>query len=1543
MAARVNVKFVIILSVVLVLAMAGVIWAASSVLLTTGDEHAAAAAELEAAGEYEDAARSWSRAVSDDRTRLEWLEGWKRSLQKIEHETEADFLSDYRMLIGIHRTMAEVKGADIDAHRLFLDDIAYTLRLRPASIVDYERVAPEVAGSLLAFPESMTAERGRIQGYRGKVGASALANQQELSDEQIAQVRADIDAALAADPSDEDALSALYQASIAVAERASRDRREAEADALWEQLKTRTDDFAAANPDSIRGRIYQVNVGITSALREIEALGLFGADLTLARIEAVAAFSEQIEQIAEDYLQAGPGFVSDNAATELSTLLQQSAAAKASLGGERPDIAQAIADAWDHTLEQQPDDVVTMQKRARYLAGASRFEEAIDAFQTIRDLPKPKVSTEGQWQLRLQRDASVAIGTAAFQQWSVRNVSAARLDPGSDERAAMEESAEEALALARQSRDDASAVLPEDEPGLVLLNAMIAFADGQIAGAEVLTRRYNETRNEQDARGLRLAVEIARRLGNSGEQARLLNRLFEINPGEIQALLQLAELQFSLRNYEDAERWFLLAEEQQPNLDLTERLNTLAALLGKTEIEDPFQAAMINAQRAADGGSIPEAIEILEAALRDNPTPDHVRVHAVLASVLLRNDQTERALAVADAGLQINPDSTSLQLIKQQAEIGNDIEAADRAIDALEGLTEADRSLRKHRIRLSQGELENARPFLESARASDPDDVDVLRAAFDYALRIGDFEDARAIIAQTQGRDIDGANGLTFRARLEIAEGRFEEAERTLAAAVDRGSLNADTLSLLGRVQSLRGDQDGAVESFRRAREIRPSDLTLTNDYLRSLIDAGRETLALDTARQVLDRSRSNADFVTLWLFLEGSIGSKQVAYDERVAISEARPDDQANTASLIRLCLDLRRFEEARERLDQARAERDSLTLCELDAQWHVQRGDFRSAVEQFNEFLISDSEGANTALAYLTFGSFLIDVGQLENGLTTLRQGRRLQPEDNPIVDMELGRRLFNLNRYTEAVDVFESISQRAADDSPVRARAEILLIESYVNLSEWDAAQVRLDALADERKSELPMRLLQIEVIRGRGDTDQARLALDEVVSDFPDAARPYIRRATLLSLEPSLLPDAIDDLTRAIELEPNNATAFRLRANMHMALGNEGDAVDDIIAATRANPGDDQLRVVAANTLMQMGRENRAADVIDEGLERQAGNLRILFNAGQIFAAAGEHSRAVQYLERAWEQSKDLSVAAPLINSMLSLPRPDLRAARLVVSDASLDQDNPGVLLLRARIESAGDNQAATEAILAEMYLENKDRPQVLFNWSSSLVELLDGREQAIDFLNRLDADENLSPWARFMHARVLSEDDSGTSEAIEKLTTLIDSDPGPNLNLASLRLRSLAHYGAENFEDAVSDIREALALSPRDPEMNNNIAYILGVELGQASEALPFAQTAVEIAPENRGFLDTLGTVYIEAGEPEKAIAPLERALTLATTDTDRAPVLVHLARARLETGDTTGAADAANDAKRIIDTIEEPNEKTQAELNQILDAIDTAR
>ena len=172
-----------------------------------------------------------------------------------------------------------------------------------------------------------------------------------------------------------------------------------------------------------------------------------------------------------------------------------------------------------------------------------------------------------------------------------------------------------------------------------------------------------------------------------------------------------------------------------------------------------------------------------------------------------------------------------------------------------------------------------------------------------------------------------------------------------------------------------------------------------------------------------------------------------------------------------------------------------------------------------------------------------------------------------------------------------------------------------------------------------------------------------------------------------------------------------------------------------------------------------------------------------------------------------------------------------------------------------------------------------------------------------------------------------------------------SKPKPKPKAEHIKLYNQAYDEIKDleFSSAQALLERALKLEPDFAEAHNNLAYTLSEHMDKPAEALPLAVRAVELSPMNRGMLDTLGTVYISAGQPENAFEPLERALALATTDAGRVSAMVLLARAQLETGNLPGASDTASDARRLIDRIDEPDEDTQRELDSVLEDIQQRR
>lgn len=104
--------------------------------------------------------------------------------------------------------------------------------------------------------------------------------------------------------------------------------------------------------------------------------------------------------------------------------------------------------------------------------------------------------------------------------------------------------------------------------------------------------------------------------------------------------------------------------------------------------------------------------------------------------------------------------------------------------------------------------------------------------------------------------------------------------------------------------------------------------------------------------------------------------------------------------------------------------------------------------------------------------------------------------------------------------------------------------------------------------------------------------------------------------------------------------------------------------------------------------------------------------------------------------------------------------------------------------------------------------------------------------------------------------------------------------GPRDAQAYLALGGL-RYEQGDEEGALRDLRLAQALAPRDPEVQNSLAWVLATarrqELRAPAEALELAQEAVALSPQPH-IWDTLAEAYLLNGQPGRALAAGRAAL-----------------------------------------------------------------
>jgi tetratricopeptide (TPR) repeat protein len=96
-----------------------------------------------------------------------------------------------------------------------------------------------------------------------------------------------------------------------------------------------------------------------------------------------------------------------------------------------------------------------------------------------------------------------------------------------------------------------------------------------------------------------------------------------------------------------------------------------------------------------------------------------------------------------------------------------------------------------------------------------------------------------------------------------------------------------------------------------------------------------------------------------------------------------------------------------------------------------------------------------------------------------------------------------------------------------------------------------------------------------------------------------------------------------------------------------------------------------------------------------------------------------------------------------------------------------------------------------------------------------------------------------------------------------------------------------YYQRQNLPEAVHHLELALKLDPDDPEVQNNLAWILATSKDsvyfQPERALTLAERAARISPEPY-VLDTLAEAYHVNGRNKEALKAAEAALEAATTN-----------------------------------------------------------
>ena len=408
-----------------------------------------------------------------------------------------------------------------------------------------------------------------------------------------------------------------------------------------------------------------------------------------------------------------------------------------------------------------------------------------------------------------------------------------------------------------------------------------------------------------------------------------------------------------------------------------------------------------------------------------------------------------------------------------------------------------------------------------------------------------------------------------------------------------------------------------------------------------------------------------------------------------------------------------------------------------------------------------------------------------------------------------------------------------------------------------------------------------------------------------------AADYARRGNN-ALEQRKLPEAIDNLTQALQLEPGNAGYYSARAVAH-AWNGELDLAQQDLDQSADLDGSNALLFRARGVVAYERKQYvEAADALTRSLQLEPGHGFTLLQRAHVYLAQHAYQQALAdadevlkldpefgtapyqiHLKAAWAQ-KNMAEALKQIHAMLKA-LPDKSYAYQVAAQNYLQWKQPAdaMAVLTLGIERKPD---------ADLYLQRaRTRP---------LAQLADKRSDLAKALS-------LSPQS-FLIARESAEleiDTGNFSNAPPILNTVLNAAPLSNAQRSTLLgLRGVAYTGTGAAALAKSDYDAARALVDNANGLNN-LCWLLATHNSALDTALALCDASLAKSAHYAPALDSRGMVLLRMGRYRDAIDAYNAALA-QRPDYDTSLYGRGLARRKLGERDS-GNADL--NAARAID------------------------
>ncbi len=735
---------------------------------------------------------------------------------------------------------------------------------------------------------------------------------------------------------------------------------------------------------------------------------------------------------------------------------------------------------------------------------------------------------------------------------------------------------------------------------------------------------------------------------------------------------------------------------------------------------------------------------------------------------------------------------------------------------------------------------------------------------------------------------------LTGMARQLAADGEHEAAIKATAEIIAAGKPDADTWSLQGDLLAfVKNDKGGAIDAYRKAIGIVKDHLPAHAGIVQLQVGTGDTQGA---AAQVAELQKVRPGHPTTRYF------QAQVAYlqgDHKAAketvlqlLKGALEQPQLNQlAGAIELASGSN--EAARTYLSKAlQAAPNSIVARRLLANVSLKAGEANKALEVLQPLL---AQASPDSVALAVAGEAYMQLGELDNASAMFARAAKANPANtNNLTALARTRFLKG-----DAAGAVADLQQIAASDSGTVADLE--LINTQLRRRDFQAALKAIDGLERKQAGKPLSAQLRGAAHLGLKERAQARASFEKALSIDPTYFPAVFNLAALdiadkkpqaaqerfqaiLKLQPGHLralltltdlrvrngaskQEVAELLATAVRLNPKEASAHLGLVNHHLGNQQTEAALAAAQQADAALPGQPAILDALGRAQHAAGQPNQALATFNKLMALQPGHPLAHMRIAEIKIAAKDNDAAIESLKRAVAAKPD---AVLPVQRLFAVEVQAGRYAEALKLARDLQKRQPAHSLgyvFEGDAQRAQKNDAA--ALAAYKTALGKTAPDIAAPRFHSLLAATGRKAEADQFAKTWAKDHaNDVPFAIYLGDNALARKDYAGAEAAYRRVIELQPHHVASLNNIAWLMVKTQQAGALPFAQKANE------LLPNQPALMDTMAVVLAAE-NRIDQAIELQKKALALAPDSNTLRLTLARLHLQAGQKPQARELLE--------------------------------------------------------------------